>query len=391
MPITPGGNYVYNFGNSPAMSSGLIDNIPTSGQEGQVYFSTDSLNIYIYTSGSWQLLSGGGGGGSQTWQQTLTVLNGSVLTRDNTIAVNGYEFIFDNVSNFGINIVGTYSISDFNTGANLLLIDPSGDFRINNNNAGNGFNTMHWNPDGSTLQYVNDGYTQYVISEMDNAGTTINRVLNNNYFVANDWDNFGNFEIVGNDGNLQFQTLFLQSNGSFTINGNDGVALAATMNVDYTGNTNFYGWTRSGSTVQQFQLANFNPFSGNALYSVDPATGILLGSIEQNLYGGQINFNIANAAGNGPAQALVIYPTDSNSNISLISGLSTQLLVSDTLANFPDNSAVLQADSTNRGFLPPRLTTAQKLSITNIAIGLMVFDTTLKKISYYDGSTWINL
>jgi len=53
-------------------------------------------------------------------------------------------------------------------------------------------------------------------------------------------------------------------------------------------------------------------------------------------------------------------------------------------------SAQLQVDSTVRGFLPPRLTTTQKLAIGTPAAGLMVYDTTLNQMSYYNGTLWIN-
>jgi len=46
-------------------------------------------------------------------------------------------------------------------------------------------------------------------------------------------------------------------------------------------------------------------------------------------------------------------------------------------------SAVLQADSTSRGFLPPRMTTTQKNAIATPAAGLMVYDTTLNKLCVY--------
>jgi hypothetical protein len=55
-----------------------------------------------------------------------------------------------------------------------------------------------------------------------------------------------------------------------------------------------------------------------------------------------------------------------------------------------NSSACLQSDSTSRGWLPPRMTTAQKLAITTPASGLMVYDTTLNQMSYYNSVTWIN-
>lgn len=46
-------------------------------------------------------------------------------------------------------------------------------------------------------------------------------------------------------------------------------------------------------------------------------------------------------------------------------------------------SAILQADSTTKGFLPPRMTTTQKNAITSPAAGLVVYDTTLNKLCVY--------
>ena len=51
-------------------------------------------------------------------------------------------------------------------------------------------------------------------------------------------------------------------------------------------------------------------------------------------------------------------------------------------------SAILQADSTTQGFLPPRMTTTQKNAIGTPAQGLMVFDTTLVKLCVYSGTAW---
>jgi hypothetical protein len=48
-----------------------------------------------------------------------------------------------------------------------------------------------------------------------------------------------------------------------------------------------------------------------------------------------------------------------------------------------DNSAILQANSTTKGFLPPRMTTAEKNAIASPAAGLMVYDTDLNKLCVY--------
>lgn len=51
-------------------------------------------------------------------------------------------------------------------------------------------------------------------------------------------------------------------------------------------------------------------------------------------------------------------------------------------------SAIIQADSTSRGFLPPRMTTAQKNAIASPAAGLVVYDTTLGKLCVRTASAW---
>ena len=54
-------------------------------------------------------------------------------------------------------------------------------------------------------------------------------------------------------------------------------------------------------------------------------------------------------------------------------------------------SAILDCESVTRGFLPPQMTTLQKLAIGTPKEGLIVYDLTLHQISYYNGSTWVNL
>jgi hypothetical protein len=54
----------------------------------------------------------------------------------------------------------------------------------------------------------------------------------------------------------------------------------------------------------------------------------------------------------------------------------------------PSASAILQVDSTTKGMLPPRMTTTQRDAITSPATGLIVYDTTVNKLSVYNGTTW---
>jgi hypothetical protein len=62
--------------------------------------------------------------------------------------------------------------------------------------------------------------------------------------------------------------------------------------------------------------------------------------------------------------------------------------------NSPDSSAVLELKSTNSGFLPPRMTFAQRNAIVNPAAGLMIYctDCGLKgEWQGFDGQIWVKM
>lgn len=57
----------------------------------------------------------------------------------------------------------------------------------------------------------------------------------------------------------------------------------------------------------------------------------------------------------------------------------------------PDSSAILDVESTKKGFLLPRLTFTQRESIDSPAEGLMIYNKTVNCIETYTGSNWWNL
>jgi hypothetical protein len=76
----------------------------------------------------------------------------------------------------------------------------------------------------------------------------------------------------------------------------------------------------------------------------------------------------------------------------LISGLSTTAQVGISATNTPPNaSAMLDVSSTNKGLLPPRMSTAQRNAIASPADGLLVFDTNTQSYWYRRSSTWTEL
>ncbi len=56
--------------------------------------------------------------------------------------------------------------------------------------------------------------------------------------------------------------------------------------------------------------------------------------------------------------------------------------------NAPDPSAMLDVRSKTSGFAMPRMTSAERTSITNPVAGLQVYDTDYQAIWFYDGTEW---
>jgi hypothetical protein len=103
-------------------------------------------------------------------------------------------------------------------------------------------------------------------------------------------------------------------------------------------------------------------------------TGVLQSNGAQTIQTSTGNLTLATAAGNGN---IVLTPNGTGGV-----GIGNAS---------PAASSLLDITSTTKGFLPPRMTTTQKNAIATPATGLQVFDTTLNQISYYNGTSWINL
>jgi hypothetical protein len=58
--------------------------------------------------------------------------------------------------------------------------------------------------------------------------------------------------------------------------------------------------------------------------------------------------------------------------------------------SLPDASAMLEVYSTDKGFLPPRMTTAQRNALSNPAEGLMIYNTDEACLEFWDGNWWHN-
>jgi hypothetical protein len=78
--------------------------------------------------------------------------------------------------------------------------------------------------------------------------------------------------------------------------------------------------------------------------------------------------------------------------ISLTGKVFSQgVVISDSANATPQSSAMLDVQSTEKGFLPPRMTTSDRNAITSPANGLVVYDTEEESLFLYNGTGWLPL
>ncbi|MBK6345440.1 MAG: fibrobacter succinogenes major paralogous domain-containing protein [Bacteroidales bacterium] len=75
----------------------------------------------------------------------------------------------------------------------------------------------------------------------------------------------------------------------------------------------------------------------------------------------------------------------------LTTRISYSQIAINTDGSMPDNSAMLDMKTTDRGLLIPRLPTTSRDQIPSPANGLIIYNTTTNRFNYYDGNFWFEL
>ena len=136
-----------------------------------------------------------------------------------------------------------------------------------------------------------------------------------------------------------------------------GSALAAQMGV-----------VGSGSTSATTSLLVQNSAGTAALQIKDDLSGIFAGIIE---FQNNINLRGANF-------------TQSTLNMRfVVPGATKTFLINADYGDTNAPSAMLEVQSTTKGFLPPKMTTTQRNAISSPAAGLMIYNTTTNKLNVY--------
>ena len=268
-----------------------------------------------------------------------------------------------------LRIFGTGNIG-VNTGTDAgFKLDVNGTARVQNDaiitraqNANTTF-TIENTTSGTVAQAllaIKSTSTSY-IGKFSSSTTGYKFVASNDLYINN-----------GVNGDL----AFLNDHGPGRIKFGAGGSSTAQMTLFSTGNLGINTTTDAGYRLDVNGTARFvgNTFvnTGSStsvgLSIGDSTTATLLSYFSGGLYFKVLNTN-AMVLSSGASGGLVVGASGSQNTAS----------------------ARLQVDSTTQGFLPPRMTTTQKNAIATPATGLQVYDTTLNRPCFYDGTTWITL
>jgi len=278
----------------------------------------------------------------------LALVSGAPAWTANTANVYGSnkQIQYNNSGAFGASANFTF---DQSTGQ-LYLKGPSyNSFVINAANYPN----INFQNNGTGYAYIGGGQSSHLIGATD-------------------------FSIIGS-GNVSLEGSNIYFYGSLHMP--DSATLGTNTGNSYITYSNF----GSGSSACVVMSWGWN--SGGKVFTMGNAAGQL--SSPQNnddwIMSANGNIGLGFNAGTGSGTQAAIYAEFNKSAKSLI-------LNNGNSGGFTaDTSCILQLDSTAKGFGPSQMTTSQKTAISAPRNGLLVFDTTLNQMSYYNGSTWINI
>jgi hypothetical protein len=330
---------------------------------------------------------------------TQKLINGA-MTINSTAATNSFHGISisatDNSSSIANNVFAVYA--DATLGTNTSATRWAGYF------VGNGYFSGNVGIGTTSPSYKLDvnGTARFSGTELrlDNGTTGTLNIYSNTPSIQ-----FFSADPTGYRFYRSGTGMFWNSAGSIAtqISGNDAYTLdasvghiwrtalsggAATARLTTGGNLIVGGTTDAGyrADIQGTFRSNHNGYgivltstTGNRLRWIDNGTfRWAIGS--QTIQGGELanSFNFYSG-------------TNSATQVSIAADGAVMIGVPFPISSNYAPSAILQAASTTRGFLPPRMTNAQMVAIASPAAGLVVYDTTNNKLNVYDGTNWVTL
>jgi len=344
-----GTNYIYLTNGTSGTNNGVVlrfNNIDYMGMIGT--FTTGELKVGGFNAGGYFMTFYSNNSERMRLTPSGRLLLGTttestyILDANGTVRVQGTELRLDNGT------TGTLNIYSNTPSIQFFSADPTG-YRFYRSGTG-----MIWNSSGSISTQIagNDAYTLnassgHIWRTALSGGAALARLTTGGNLIV------GGTTDAGYRADIQGTSRFT---GTALFTGNIG---GNAWNYD-SGNGRWVFGSATNQSSRFFTLIN--------IWSTTAATLAVRNIASQTANSLQIE----------------------NSSSTVLSGFDVNggLFVGSTSLNA---SAIIEATSTTKGFLPPRMTNAQMVAIATPAAGLVVYDTTNNKLNVYDGTNWVTL
>jgi hypothetical protein len=268
----------------------------------------------------------------------------------------GYSYFLTNVG-FGLSTTPTAKLQIKGSGStsatsSLLVQNSSGNdiFRVN---------------DTGTITVARSGSGVYKDVLVNTDGTPIIGSMSNDYIYFG--GGFSQTYLISS-AYLNILAPYLRGNST---QGNNKIAFNYVLDLNAYGNTSL--------------PLVYNKYAGTVAFQ---------SSGSANIHQTEVNLNF-DAGGGGPRTLRAYYynptfvqgPQSYDKHYAWQNTLGAMIINSST----PQDCAVLQADSTTQGFLPPRMTDAQIRAIASPANGLIAYNTTTDHLCVYQGGAWVKI
>jgi hypothetical protein len=302
----------------------------------------------------------------------ITGASGATRTTKMQVRSNGNVLINTTTdAGFRLDVNGTARVSD-NTTITKTQDGITSLSLLNGSTGANASARVYLGNTNTQLAKLSSGYTSGSILKSGDF-FMYNQTVGNITF----WNNLSTGNINFTTGSASTPQLTLASTGNVLINTTTDAGFRLDVNgtARVQGNVTFGSTSTTGTATIQgsniVELILSDTLNGRSVRLYKNAGS---GYIIENNSGNQMSYGYA-----------------SNYWMSWRNSTKSIAIASTGSEPTPDATSIFDLQSTTKGFLPPRMTTTQKNAIASPATGLQVYDTTLNRPCFYDGTTWITL
>ena len=191
--------------------------------------------------------------------------------------------------------------------------------------------------------------------------------------------------------------VLFDGTADITVNADAGTLTGTTLKSTLTGSSLTSVGTLANLTVTNLIVGSItgNAATATIAGNISGTTNTTLTSLSNLATVGTITSGVwsGTSINAGTLTGTILAENVVNSNLTSV-GILTNTTINGKLvvgaSNEQNSSAILEANSITKGFLPPRMSTEQRNIISSPVAGLMIWNMTNNQIEIYNGSLWIN-